>query len=107
MYRYLFVRTDLPIHTQLVQACHAGIEAGKHFCRDPDIDSLVVLQVQDEHALLACCQYVADQGIARVLFREPDLGDSATAFCTEPVGGEQRRVFRRFRLWEAEPCLRA
>jgi hypothetical protein len=59
----------------------------------------VVLQVRDENALLACSQYVEDQGIKSVLFREPDLGNSATALCTEPVGEEKRRVLRRFQLW--------
>lgn len=99
-HQYLLVRVDLPLPTQLVQSCHAGIEAGKHFCRDPALtDSLVVLQVRDENALLACRQYVEDQGIKSVLFREPDLGDTATALCTEPVGEEKRKVFKKFRLW--------
>jgi hypothetical protein len=33
------------------------------------------------------------------LFREPDIGNQATAFATAPITGAARRLFRHHRLW--------
>lgn len=41
-------------------------------------------------------------GIRQYLFTESDLGDQATAFATEPISGEKRKVFRKFPLWKPD-----
>lgn len=93
---------------QFVQSCHAALEAGKHFCRDPDasVDHLIVLTVPDEPALLAANERAELRDISTVLFREPDFGNIATCLCTEPLDGEKRKVFSSYPLWkEKELCL--
>jgi len=66
-----------------------------------------MFQVPDEESLLQVRDRVRAHGIHAELFREPDLGDAATALCTEAVCGDARKVFRRFRLWkEPELCLK-
>lgn len=102
------MRKDLPAYVQFVQSCHASIEAGKHFCRDPDspIDHLIVLAVPDEEALLQAKDRAELRDIRLVLFREPDFGNIATCLCTEPLDGEKRKVFSSYPLWkEKELCL--
>jgi hypothetical protein len=92
---------------QFVQSCHASLEAGKHFCRDPaaPVDHLIVLTVPDEPALLAAQERAESRDIRTVLFREPDFGDIATSLCTEPIRGEKRKVFSSYPLWkEKELC---
>lgn len=34
-YVYVLVRTDIPLHAQAVQACHAALEAGFAFSAPP------------------------------------------------------------------------
>lgn len=101
------VRKDLPAHAQLVQGCHAALEAGKQFCRDPasPIDHLIAITVPDEESLLRAKERAELRGIQLVLFREPDFGDIATCLCTEPIAGEKRKVFSSYPLWKEEPCL--
>ena len=102
------MRKDLPQYVQLVQSCHAALEAGKHFCRDPDtpIDHLIVLTVPDEDTLLETNKRAKLRNIRTVLFREPDFDNIATCLCTEPIGGEKRKIFSSYPLWkEKQPCL--
>ena len=94
------IRKDLPLYVQLVQACHAALEAGKHYCRDPAVDHLIVLEVPDEEALLKAHARAEDRGIRTVLFREPDFANVATGFCTEPIHGNRRKIFSEYPLWK-------
>jgi hypothetical protein len=40
------------------------------------------------------------QGIRTVLFREPDIGNQATALATEPVNGSVRKSLSKYPLWK-------
>lgn len=104
----MLVRTDLLPSQQFVQSCHAALEAGKHFCQDPTspVDHLIVLTVPDEEALIKAKERVEARGVNLILFREPDLKNEATCFCTEPIGGDLRKVFSNYPLWkEKELCM--
>jgi len=86
---------------QLVQAVHAAYEAGKHLAGDsPQIDSVVVCCVKNEQALLKAQHRLDLDGIQTVVFREPDIGDQATALATEPLCVERRKPLSRYELWE-------
>lgn len=99
---YLFVRKDLPLAQQLVQASHAAHESGVHFCNDTSkINHLVLFEVSDEHRLLKAYDRLSMQGIRSCLFREPDMGDEATSCCTEPLMDEYKFHFSKYRLWRA------
>lgn len=63
------------------------------------MDYLILIGVENENELLNIHNYICGCGINAVLFREPDLGDSATALCTEPVCNDKQKLFRKFRLW--------
>lgn len=58
--------------------------------------------VPDEEALRAAAGVCNLKGIRRYLFIEPDMDGQATAFATEPISGEKRKVFRKFPLWKPE-----
>lgn len=105
MYVYCLVRSDLPLSQQVVQACHASHQAGRFLLLE-DPPNLIVLSVEDEASLLDAAQRAQGHGIRLTVFREPDRGNEATAFCTEPVQGAARKIFQRLPLWkkEAVPC---
>lgn len=86
---------------QLVQAAHAAHESGILF-GDPahPISSIVLIGVSGESELLAEYARLLPQ-IPLVLFREPDLGDASTALATGPITGDDRRHFRRHKLWRS------
>lgn len=70
---YVLVRNDLPPGLQMAQAVHAGIS---HVQKCPDVPlNLVVLQVRNEIDLVD-----RSFGHDGTLFREPDIGNEATAF---------------------------
>jgi peptidyl-tRNA hydrolase len=83
------VRADLAPGLQAAQACHAlRLFSAEH----PDEDrawyegsnNLVLLQVPDEEALLGLNERA--NGTPRSLFKEPDVGDEATALAIGPSG---------------------
>jgi hypothetical protein len=55
--------------------------------------------VASEYELLKAQRQIERRGIKTVLFREPDIGDQATALATEPISGQDRKFFSRYKLW--------
>lgn len=96
---FIFVRKDLPIEQQIVQAAHAAYEVGKQD-RSENIRSLVLSRVNSEDELLHQAEYLNYLGIKFVTFREPDIGNQATAIATAPLTEQQRKKLRRCKLWE-------
>lgn len=97
---YVLVRNDLTLPQQMVQAAHAAHEAGIHLAdKTGDIASIVICGVAEERTLLQEQARLAVAGIQTLLFREPDMGDAATALASAPIRGETRRHFRRYKLW--------
>lgn len=76
---YFAVRTDLPRGRQVAQVIHAADEWGA--LHGPQRGTVIVYAVPNERALLQAwtSEIVLEEG---VLFREPDLGNEATAFAT-------------------------
>lgn len=98
---YVFVRKDLPLTDQMVQASHAALEAGIVFgAGSKEPSSLIVLSVPDKDALLAAQAYCEEQGIETELFFEPDWDYGYTAFGTQPITQKQRPLLKRFPLWK-------
>ena len=102
---YVFVRKDLPLADQMVQAAHACLEAGQRFCV-PRHCPLVLLQVADEAALQQTLEHCRRYNIPTHTFLEPDataelpnVPMGLTAVCTPPLNSSQRRRMRRFALW--------
>jgi len=98
---YVLVRRDLPTPTQAVQGIHAAIEAGRQFSIPPH-EYVVYCAVRNERHLARWAQKIKQAGIAFCAFREPDLNNEHTALATEPVSGEDRRLFRHLQLVKGE-----
>ena len=97
----MLVRTDLPLEQQIVQAVHAAHESGRHLApQNESIDSVVVCRVDSEQKLMRAHDRLERQGIRTVLFREPDIGNQATALATEPVNGSVRKSLSKYPLWK-------
>ena len=99
-HHYVARPAKLMIFLQIaVQACHACLEAGKSFHSNwIEPPHLVLCGVKTEESLYRCLDQLEEVGIRCQSFREPDRNDELTAIATEPVSGEQRRFFKKYRL---------
>jgi hypothetical protein len=95
----VLVRKDLPHPQQVVQACHASIEAARSFLPTGAAHPFVIVcGIRDGPALARCLERLRSLGIAHRPFHEPDIGNQLTAIATEPLRPEQRRFFRKYQL---------
>lgn len=99
-YTYLFVRDDMPVEHQIVQAAHAAHQAGETLGTHSHI---VLLSAKDEQFLLRQADRLSDQCIKYTMFYDSDHG-SHTALCTEPLMGTQRDIMKRYRLKRPSQC---
>jgi hypothetical protein len=84
-----------------VQSCHAVADSARFFIPiDLEHPHFVVCGVKNEDALQKALQQIQVQGVRCRAFLEADIGDQMTAIATEPVYGEQRRLFKKFRLFK-------
>jgi hypothetical protein len=96
---YVFLRRDLAHPHQVVQACHAAIEAARAFLSPPEQHpSVIVCGVRDERRLYRCLDRLRAAGIRCRPFHEPDLGNELTAVATEPLCGDRRELVSGFPL---------
>lgn len=94
----MFIRKDLSFPQQVVQSSHACIEAAKSFLvNEEEHPHLVVLGIKDEQQLYNSAKKLDQTGIRYRIFIEPDRNGEATSLATEPISGEQRRLFRSYR----------
>lgn len=108
-YCYTFIRSDLPLEQQIVQAAHAtleaGLRAGQAGINPKETSSLILLSVPNEDKLLTAHEKISQAGIDCALFYEPDsdLGyePGYTAFATLPITSENRHHFKRYKLFKA------
>lgn len=98
-YMYAITRKDLSTPQQAVQAGHAAIEATRAYLKtDDEHPSLILCSMKGEAQLRRAADDIENQGIRIKRFFEPDIGNQMTAFATEPLSGEQRKLFRKFQL---------
>jgi hypothetical protein len=98
-YMYVLVRNDLSIPQQAVQASHAAIEsARKHLKPGDEHPSVIICSIKNENKLLKCAEEFKAAGIDHTIFREPDIGNAATALASRPMIGKERKAFSRFQL---------
>lgn len=97
-YVYVIVRKDLSPAQKAVQSTHAGIEVARNF-----------INPQDEHPSVIICEVKSEDKLKQVMkeldgkinykaFQEPDRNNEYTALASQPVTGEQRKIFSRFQL---------
>lgn len=91
---------DLPIQQQVVQSNHASMECGHAFeKKGKDPASLIVLQVKNKAQLEKALAKTKAAGIRTEVFHEPDWDYGFTAFATEQISEDQRKLFKNYRLW--------
>jgi hypothetical protein len=95
----VFLRCDLPISQQAIQAAHAAIELGKNGLSQTEHPSLVFLATKDKEALSSALAYASELGIKTFEFHEPYCEWGLTAFACEPITHRQRKMFKHFNLW--------
>jgi hypothetical protein len=101
---YVLVRRDLSHPQQVVQACHASIEAARTFLPEGAAHPFVIVcGIRDGPALVRCLERLCASGIAHRAFCEPDIGGQLTAIATAPLSPEQRLFFRKYQLLRS-PC---
>ena len=97
-YMYIVVRTDIKKEFQLVQACHAAVEAGFTFDRPDDIVHLVVLQVANKDELEEVSLQLYNEGILYEEFHESWGNLGVTALATKPITKQKESVLCKLSL---------
>ena len=96
---YVLVRRDLSHPQQVVQACHASLEAARTFLPvSSEHPFVIVCGVRDEPRLFRCLDRLEAAGVRYRAFHEPDLEGQLTALATEPIYGSKRKVFQDYQL---------
>lgn len=90
-YTYVLVRRDICLAQQLVQSCHAALEAGFAFDAPAETSSVIVCTVADQEELLAAAERLERHEIATQLFYEPDFGMGYSALATRPLLAKKER----------------
>ena len=97
---YTFIRTDIPLAQQLVQVGHSCFEAGRH-AKGTKIPNLVLCQISDKTELEKILD-VHFEHCRLYPFYEPDNDLGLTSITTQPVGLEDRKHFKRYKLWKPD-----
>lgn len=101
-YTYVFVRQDIPIEQQLVQASHACQISGMEFGKPEKTPSIVMIGVKDQAELLDVSERLNRHEISHHAFYEPDFGPMGySALATCPLlTKKERRVFNKYKLYK-------
>ncbi len=83
----------------MVQSSHAACEAGRSLIPSSiEHPHFVLVGVSSETDLLHQFNLIKQKEFPVVLFREEDLGNSATALACGPIYGPDRKFFRNLKL---------
>lgn len=97
---YVAIRRDLSLPQQVVQSCHAAIEACKPYHQFPPNDhpSVVVIGIKSEPMLEKFKEWVDMNSLPYKEFREPDRNNELTSIAVFPVAEDKKHIFRKFQL---------
>lgn len=101
---YIFVRQDISIPQQLVQASHAAHESGLAHSQSGQSHSIIIFGTKDKAEL----EYLFEQYRSELScypFYEPYKNTGLTAFATLPIPESKRHIFKSFKLWKAEQFI--
>lgn len=91
-YTYVLVRRDIAPQHQMVQACHAALEAGFAFEAPATVSSLIVLTVPDQETLIQAQEQLMEQDIRSEMFFEPCWEMGYSALATETIFEKKKRA---------------
>lgn len=96
-YCYVVVRKDLSKPQQAVQGGHAILEMARRLEPDGHHPSVIICVAEDEEHLIELYEEYS-RSLPCYLFKEPDIGNRPTAFCTAPIKQSQRKPFKKLQL---------
>jgi len=96
---YIIVRKDIKKEFQLVQACHAALEAGFAFSVS-EKQHLVVLEVANEWELDEVSECLNNENIKFKKFYESWGKIGNTALATEPIEKQSEGILRSLPLYK-------
>ena len=96
---YIFVRQDISIPQQLVQASHAAHESGLAHSQSGESNSIIIFGTKDKSELEDLFDRFHPE-IDCYPFFEPYKDTGLTAFATKPILESQRKIFKEFKLWK-------
>lgn len=99
MRTYTFIRKDLPIQHQMVQACHSALQAGAEFLEPTQVPYLILLEAKGPCHLESISNYLDTHKIRYHKFFEPDNDFGFTSITTEPLNDDQRKLLSNFKMW--------
>mgnify|MGYP001029267803 CR=1 FL=1 len=102
MISYTFIRQDMDLHHQIVQASHSAYEAGSRYKDFEESTYLICLGIKNKTQLERAEQMLIDNNIKYHKFYEPDNNMGHTSITTEPLDMEQKKLFKKYRLWTAK-----
>lgn len=103
---YTFIRTDLPIEQQIVQAAHSALEAGRDLGKPLGHSYLILLEAKSQDQLQKISNALSDQCIKFSLFHEPDYDRGYTSLTTEPLDPDdpRRTFFKKYSMYKYRPA---
>ena len=102
-YVYIFLRKDIPQTAQIIQAAHATHEMAlriKEEQKPEKIAHFVLFQANDEAHLERIKTFLDTNSVGHYTFYEPDYDMGHTAIACEPIYGDRRNIFRKFKMWK-------
>lgn len=98
---YIFVRQDISIPQQLVQAAHAAHESGLAHSNSGKLNSIIIFGTKDKEELESLLDRFRPQ-LTCYPFYEPYKDTGLTAFATLPIPEADRHLFKGFKLWKPQ-----
>lgn len=98
-YMYIFVRKDLTMPQQIVQASHAALEAGFVYDQPTGSTHIVLIGVKNQAELIKVGNRLTSCNIDHQKFFEPDYDTGYTAIATRPLFGAEREPLKRYSLY--------
>lgn len=96
---YIFIRSDIDKTYQIIQAGHALFEHALTLTDKPDnTSSFCLLEAKNEMELLKIEDRLKMEDINLTTFYEPDHDTGFTAIAAGPIYGEQRKLFKKYRM---------
>lgn len=95
---YVFIRTDIPVVHQIVQAAHAVYQLAS-LRREEGIPNIVLIGLPNVAALQRARAKLESNQIPHFAWIEPDNDLGFTSIATAALAGEQRKVLSNYRVY--------
>lgn len=95
----MFVRKDIPLQDQFVQALHAVERLYSIYQPEEEVPNIIAIGVRNTASLNRVLGIIKDNQVPHYAWSEPDNDLGFTSIATIPIDSEQKKVFEKYRLW--------